>query len=177
MNARICKWLVLILMTLAFKSQAACPGYLDTTMRKLHSTDNINFCESFAGKPILIVNTASYCGFKGQFRGLESLHKTYGPQGLAVIGFASDSFNQEASDEEQAADVCFKNFGVTFTMMATTSVLGDDANPVFSELARQGQSPGWNFNKYLIDKTGRVLRHYKSSVSPAKLRNDIESIL
>ena len=83
----------------------------------------------------------------------------------------------EEQNEEQAADVCFKNFGVTFTMMATTSVVGEDANPVFSELGRQTQPPGWNFNKYLVDKTGNVVKHYKSSVSPAKLRDDIESIL
>jgi glutathione peroxidase len=177
MKKSIFKSLALLLVSLATNSQATCPDYLDTTMRKLHSTENINFCDSFAGKPILIINTASYCGFKGQFRGLESLHKTYGEQGLAVIGFASDSFNQEASDEEQAADVCFKNFGVTFTMMATTSVVGEDANPVFSELGRQAQPPGWNFNKYLVDRKGKVLKHYKSSVSPAKLRGDIENIL
>ncbi|MDG1987168.1 MAG: glutathione peroxidase [Halieaceae bacterium] len=171
------KYLALLLVSVATNSIATCPDYLDTSMRKLHSSENINFCDNFSGKPILIVNTASYCGFKGQFRGLESLHKTYGGKGLAVIGFASDSFNQEASDEEQAADVCFKNFGVTFTMMATTSVVGEDANPVFSELGRQTQPPGWNFNKYLVDRTGKVVKHYKSSVSPAKLRGDIESIL
>ncbi len=168
---------MLVMVFVAFRSQASCPEYLDTTMRKLHSADTINFCETFPGRAILVINTASYCGFKGQFRGLESLHKTYSPRGLAVIGFASDSFNQEASEEEKTADVCFKNFGVTFTMMATTPVVGEDANPVFSELSRQTQPPGWNFNKYLIDKSGTVIKHYKSSVSPSKLRDDIERIL
>ena len=177
MSKKFLKWLVLPLAIVALRSQATCPDYMNTTMRKLHSSDTVNFCESFSGQPMLVINTASYCGFKGQFRGLESLHKTYSPRGLAVIGFASDSFNQEASEEEKAADVCFKNFGVTFTMMATTSVVGEDANPIFSELSRQSKAPGWNFNKYLIDSSGKVLKHYKSSVSPAKLRDDIERIL
>ena len=166
-----------MLVCLSTGAQGSCPQYLDTTMRKLHSAETINFCDSFSGQPMLLVNTASYCGFKGQFRGLESLHKTYSGRGLAVIGFASDSFNQEANDEEKAADVCFKNFGVTFTMMATTSVVGEDANPIFSELGLQTQPPGWNFNKYLVDSEGTVLKHYKSSVSPAKLRDEIEKIL
>ncbi len=177
MGKTITRSILLLLAMVALRSQATCPEYMNTTMRKLHSTDTINFCQNFSGQPMLVVNTASYCGFKGQFRGLESLHKTYSPRGLAVIGFASDSFNQEASDEEKAADVCFKNFGVTFTMMATTSVVGEDANPIFSELSRQSEAPGWNFNKYLIDRSGKVLKHYKSSVSPAKLRDDIEGML
>ncbi len=177
MGKIITRSILLLLAMVALRSQATCPEYMNTTMRKLHSTDTINFCQNFSGQPMLVVNTASYCGFKGQFRGLESLHKTYSPRGLAVIGFASDSFNQEASDEEKAADVCFKNFGVTFTMMATTSVVGEDANPIFSELSRQSEAPGWNFNKYLIDRSGKVLKHYKSSVSPAKLRDDIEGML
>jgi glutathione peroxidase len=158
---------------------AACPDYLDHTLRRLHSKETVNLCESFAGQPMLIVNTASFCGFTPQFEGLEALHQQYAERGLVVVGFASDDFRQEARDEAEAANVCYKNYGVTFSMIAPTHVKGDDANPVFKQLNRATQAPNWNFNKYLIDADGAVVEHFGSSVRPdsAKLRDAIDGIL
>jgi len=147
-------------------ASASCPAWLNHTFRKLHSSQSVNLCEAYAGRPMLIVNTASHCGFTPQFKGLEAVHAKYRDQGLVVVGFASDDFNQEAKDEAEAADTCFLNFGVTFTMLAPSSVKGAAANPVFRELARQTKAPGWNFNKYLVSADGVVRQHFGSSVTP-----------
>ena len=158
---------------------AACPEYLDHAMRKLHSKEEVNLCAANAGKPMLIVNTASHCGYTPQFKGLEALYQKYRERGLVVVGFASDDFRQAAKDEEEAATVCYVNYGVTFTMFAPSHVKGDNANPVFRELAAQSQAPGWNFNKYLVDGSGKVLMHFDSNIRPGspKLERAIESVL
>lgn len=158
---------------------AACPAFLDHDLRKLHSKDTVNLCEAFEGRPLLIVNTASHCGYTKQFGGLEALNQQYGERGLAVVGFASDDFRQEAKDEAEAADICYKNYGVTFTMIAPSSVKGDGANPVFTELNRQAGAPSWNFNKYLVDRDGKVIERFGSNTSPgdAALTSAIEQAL
>jgi len=145
---------------------AACPAYLDRDFRKLHSSQTVNICKAFAGKPLLIINTASHCGFTPQFKGLEAAYQKYKGRGLVVVGFASDDFNQEAKDEAEAADTCFLNYGVTFTMLSPQHVKGPEANPVFAELARQTVAPAWNFNKYLVRADGKVLQHLDSKVTP-----------
>ena len=144
----------------------ACPAFLDHDFRKLHSSQSVNLCKASAGKPMLIVNTASHCGFTPQFKGLEAVHAKFKDRGLVVVGFSSDDFNQEAKDEAEAADTCFLNYGVTFTMLAPQHVKGPDANPVFKELARQSQAPGWNFNKYLVQPDGTVSQYFDSKVAP-----------
>lgn len=158
---------------------AACPDYLDESMRKLHSQDQINLCEIQAGKPMLLVNTASHCGYTPQFKGLEALHQKYRKQGLVVIGFASDDFKQEAKDEASAADVCYVNYGVTFTMLAPSHVKGPEANPVFRALAEQSKAPGWNFNKYLVDASGVVVNHFDGGTTPDSkiMQHAIEGVL
>lgn len=158
---------------------ANCPDYLDHSMRKLHSQDQVNLCEVQAGKPMLIINTASHCGYTKQFKSLEALYQTYREQGFNVVGFASDDFNQEAKDEAKAAEVCYVNYGVTFTMIAPSHVKGDDANPVFRELAIQTEAPSWNFNKYLVDSDGNVVQHFGSNTAPDsdELQTAIESVL
>lgn len=158
---------------------ADCPEYLNTTMRKLHSQETINFCGEFSGRPMLIVNTASHCGFTKQLQGLESVHKKYSDQGLAVIGFASDDFWQAADSEAEAAEICYVNFGVTFTMISQSSVRGKNANQIFAELAKQAGKPSWNFNKYLVKKDGRVIARFGSRTTPEspKLTGAIESLL
>ena len=160
-------------------ARADCPAYLDHELRKLHSSKVVNLCESAAGKPLLIVNTASHCGFTPQFAGLEEIHREYGAQGLAVVGFASDDFRQAAKDEETAAEICYVNYGVTFTMLAPSHVRGDQANPVFTELARQTEAPSWNFNKYVVSRSGEVVAHFGSTTAPdsSALRAAIEGVL
>ena len=158
---------------------AGCPEYLDHSMRKLHSREEVNLCQLQDGRPMLIINTASHCGYTPQFKGLEALHQQYRDDGLVVVGFASDDFRQEAKDEEKAAEVCYVNYGVTFTMIAPSHVKGDQANPVFRELAEQARAPGWNFNKYLVDGSGKVVQHFGSNTKPDSkvLTAAIESVL
>ncbi len=153
-------------LLLASQASAACPDYLDHNMRKLHSKQEVNFCELQDGKPMLVINTASHCGYTGQFKGLEALHQKYAEQGLVVVGFASNDFKQEAADEAKAAEVCYVNYGVTFTMIAPSHVRGDNANPVFAELGEQAGAPRWNFNKYLVDADGRVTQQFDSNTRP-----------
>lgn len=157
----------------------SCPAFLDHEQRKLHSADTVNLCDLAAGKPMLVVNTASRCGFTGQFEGLEALHKQYSKDGLVVVGFASDDFRQEADTEAEAATVCFKNFGVTFTMIAPGAVTGPEANPVFRAINEQSQPPRWNFTKYVIDRSGAVVESFPSRVRPEdpELIEAIESVL
>jgi glutathione peroxidase len=172
---------LLLVGALIFSQQAsaACPDYLDNSFRKLHSKDSVNLCESFQGKPMLLINTASHCGYTPQFKGLEAVYKKYQEQGLVLVGFSSDDFRQEDDDEAKAADICYVNFGVTFTMMAPTHVRGDKANPVFQELANQTKAPSWNFNKYLIDRDGNVVQHFGSKTKPESetLKAAIEQVL
>lgn len=158
---------------------ASCPAFLDHELRKLHSADRINLCDLAAGKPLLVVNTASHCGFTGQFEGLQALHETYRDRGLVVVGFASNDFRQEAATEKEAASVCFKNFGVEFTMIAPGPVTGAEATPVFAHINDQSTPPRWNFSKYLLDRDGQVLEAFPSSVGPSdpQLVQAIESVL
>lgn len=156
-----------------------CPDFLDHEQRRLHSSETVNLCEIAAGKPLLIVNTASRCGYTGQFEGLEALHKRYSDEGLVVVGFASDDFQQEADTEEEAATVCYKNFGVTFTMIAPGPITGENANPVFRELNRQSQAPRWNFTKYVVDAEGNVVSTFPSRITPEdpELIKAVETVL
>jgi glutathione peroxidase len=158
---------------------AACPAFLDHEFRKLHSSQKVNLCREFAGKPMLIVNTASHCGFTPQFKGLEAVHQKYKDKGLVVVGFSSNDFNPEAADEETAAEVCFLNNGVTFTMISTTSVKGPAANPVFKALAAQTSEPRWNFNKYVVSADGKSVQYFDSRVTPEspELTAAIEKVL
>ena len=145
----------------------ACPDYLNTEMRKLSSKETINFCDSYSGKPMLIVNTASNCGYTPQFTGLEQLHQNYKDQGLVVVGFSSDDFFQEENDEADAATVCFEKYDVSFPVMATSSVRGRNANPVFKGLGEAQGYPKWNFNKYVVSAEGEVVAHFGSRAGPS----------
>lgn len=157
---------------------AECPSFLDHDFRKLHSSTTVNLCDVYSGKPMLIVNTASFCGFTNQFEPLQQLHETYGPRGLQVVGFASDSFNQEANSEAEAADICYINFGVDFTMLSPTDVTGANANPVFAHLAQVSKAPDWNFTKYLVNPDGSVALRLPSRLSPtnALMINELEAL-
>ena len=156
-----------------------CPAFLDHDLPKLHSKNTVNLCELAAGKPMLVVNTASFCGFTSQFKDLEQLHQRYGKEGLVVVGFASNDFRQEADTEEEAATICFKNFGVTFTMIAPGPVTGANATPVFAHINQQSQPPQWNFTKYLLNDQGQVVESFSSSVLPSdkQITQAVESVL
>jgi glutathione peroxidase len=136
------------------------------------------------GKAVLIVNTASACGFTPQFEGLEALHKTYGPQGLAVIGFPCNQFGaQDPGTNAEIGAFCQRNYGVSFEMMEKVNVNGDDAHPLFKWLKTEAtgvlgsEAIKWNFTKFLVGKDGRVLKRYASMDTPSKLAKDIEAAL
>lgn len=157
-----------------------CPAWLDTDLRLLRSEETLNLCEQYAGQPLLIVNTASYCGFTKQFGGLEELYQEYKDSGLMVLGFPSDDFLQEADEEQTTAEVCYANYGVTFPMFAPIRVRGSDAHPLYQQLAGQGGgSPRWNFYKFLLNGEGRVVGRFSSRVTPGSdtLREAIEAVL
>ncbi len=162
------KQLMISALLMAFSATvvAECPAYLQGEYRRLHAADNVNLCELLEGKTALVVNTASHCGFTPQFKALEAVHQAYKDKGLVVVGFASNDFKQAAKTEEEAATICYTNYGVTFTMLAPTVVTGDKANALFAHLAEQTEEPGWNFNKYVIDGESGEVTHFGSSTKP-----------
>lgn len=176
--AALCLGLASLTFTSIASAEQSCDDFTNVELRKLHSKESINLCE-FKDRPLLIVNTASNCGFTGQFEGLESLYKAYKDQGLVVIGFPSDDFNQEENEEADTAKVCFINYGVTFPMMATSAVRGSDVNPVFAHLNAQTSAPIWNFYKYLVSKDRQTITRFNSKTKPdsAELVNAIELAL
>lgn len=162
------------------QSASSCPSLLNQRFNRLQDDAPQNLCQ-YAGKVVLVVNTASYCGFTSQYEGLEALHAKYQPKGLVVLGFPSNDFgNQEPGDSKQIADFCFNTYGVKFPMFAKSAVSGKDANPLHAELTKiTGTAPKWNFYKYLIDRSGKVVGSYSSRVTPddARLVGDIERVL
>jgi len=146
---------------------ATCPALLQQSFRRLQDDLPQPLCQ-YAGKVLLVVNSASYCGFTPQYEGLEALHAKYAARGLVVMGFPTNDFGQqEPGDGKQIADFCFNTYGVKFPMFAKTTVLGSQANPLFTALAKAtGQAPRWNFHKYLIDRQGRAVASFASEVAP-----------
>lgn len=147
-------------------SDQQCVDFMKHTEKKLHASKQVDLCQLTAGKAVLVVNTASHCGFTPQFTALEALHKTYRNKGLVVIGFPSDDFFQEEDDEKDTANICFVNYGVTFTMLSPVHVWGGNAHPIFAELAERTTAPKWNFYKYLISADGKKVKHFNSKVTP-----------
>ncbi|MDB6060382.1 MAG: glutathione peroxidase [Verrucomicrobiaceae bacterium] len=164
----------------SFAVDANCPAWMNESKRLLRSDNSKNLCDAYRGKPLLIVNTASHCGFTPQFKGLEALSQRYKSQGLVVIGFPSDDFKQEDKAEEKTAEVCYANYGVTFDMYAPISVSGDSADPLYKELAKQGGGyPKWNFYKYLVNRDGVVVKRFSSFDKPDSddMHSAIEKVL
>ncbi|EFH10185.1 glutathione peroxidase [Pseudoroseomonas cervicalis] len=131
------------------------------------------------GKPVLVVNTASFCGFAPQFSGLQALHEQYGPRGLLVLGVPSNDFNQEQSDSNSIKDFCEATFGVAFPLAMPAHVKGPRAHPFFAWAATQGSEPRWNFFKYLVGRDGRLAHWFPSRVAPdsAEFRRALEAAL
>jgi glutathione peroxidase len=145
---------------------ASCPAVLKHSFNRLQDDAPQDLCQ-YSGKVVLVVNTASYCGYTKQYEGLEKLYAKYAPRGLVVLGFPSNDFKQEDADAKKIADLCYNTYGVKFPMFTSTVVSGDKANPLYSELIKAtGNQPKWNFNKYLIDRNGKVIDYFPSKVTP-----------
>ncbi len=146
----------------------ACSPLLDVSMRPLAGKAPVHLCEKFDGKVLLIVNTASKCGFTPQYEGLEAMHVKYEAQGFAVLGFPSNEFmGQEPGTEEQIKEFCTLTYGVKFPMFEKTRVKGDDASVLYKRLKEAtGEQPGWNFHKYLVDRNGKVVKSFGSRTKP-----------
>ena len=160
-------------------TSAACPQLLDVKMSTL-SEDDVSLCR-FEGKVLLVVNTASQCGYTPQYEGLEALHRRYKDKGLVVMGFPSNDFGgQEPGSNKEIAAFCETNYGVTFPMFAKSSVAKGDVNPFYERLARASNSrPRWNFHKYLVDRKGEKVLAFDTKVEPndPRLLKDVERLL
>ena len=133
----------------------------------------------YHGKVVLVVNTATQCGFTPQFDGLEKLYRKYKRKGLVLLGFPSNDFAQETRDNKGIATFCKNNYGVSFPMFSKTHVLGPHVNPLYSRLDAAAGQPVWNFNKYLLDRKGRVVTHYTQNTEPlaSELVGQIKKLL
>ena len=158
---------------------ASCPALLQHTFLRLQDEKPQPLCQ-YNGKVLLVVNTASFCGFTRQYGGLEALSAQYKERGLVVLGFPSNDFLQEKASNKEIADFCENTFNVKFPMFTKSSVRGSQANPLFKELAsRSGTAPRWNFYKYLISRDGLQVSAFPSTVEPQDPRfvKALESML
>lgn len=157
-----------------------CPALWQHTVPRLQDEKPQNLCQ-YAGQVVLVVNTASFCGFTGQYEGLEALYRRYRARGLVVLGFPSNDFGQqEPGANNTIADFCENTFGVQFPMFVKTTVVGRSAHPLYRELAqRTGEWPRWNFHKYLVGRDGVQVKAYTSAVEPQNplFIRDIERML
>jgi glutathione peroxidase len=139
--------------------------------------------DSYVGKVVLVVNTASHCGYTPQYSDLQKVYERYADQGFVILGFPSNDFQQEFTDDGEIKSFCSTNYGVTFPLFSRSSVIGPDANPVFAALAAEpdeiGAPPQWNFTKYLLDRNGTPVSRWPSNMDPAapSVTNVIEALL
>ncbi|WP_374595375.1 glutathione peroxidase [Aquabacterium sp.] len=178
-------WVILSAATCPTLAAPACPAVLRHTLARLQDEKPQDLCQ-YAGQVVLVVNTASYCGFTPQYKGLEALYDRYRARGLVVLGFPSNDFAQEPGDGQRIAEFCQNTYGVKFPMFVKSSVRvnvkspAPDANPLFVDLVRRTRAvPSWNFNKYLISRDGTSVAHYGTTISPddAGFVKDIERLL
>ena len=157
-----------------------CPPVLNYTFNRLQTGKAESLCE-FQGKVVLIVNTASYCGYTHQYEGLEAMYRKYKARGLVVVGFPSNDFgDQEPGTNHEIAEFCRLTYGVEFPMFEKSSVTSIKTNPLYAELlARTGQTPKWNFHKYLVDRDGKQIASFGTRVEPdnADLLSALERML
>lgn len=177
--------LTLALAGSARAAGSSCPSLLQRDMPRLQDEKPQPLCQ-YAGRVLLVVNTASFCGFTPQYKALEALSARYAERGLVVLGFPSNDFgNQEPGSGREIAEFCENTFNVKFPMFSKSRVLpgkqaGVDTNPLFADLARRtGKSPEWNFHKYLVSRDGREVQSYGSDIDPASKTfvQDVERLL
>jgi glutathione peroxidase len=180
-------WLVGVLALLALGAEQAraadpaeCPALLRYTFNKLQTGEPQSLCQ-FQGKVLLIVNTASYCGYTHQYEGLEALYRKYRERGLVVVGFPTNDFgSQEPGTNTEIAEFCRMTYGVQFPMFEKATAGKLDANPLYAALgARTGAKPKWNFHKYVVDRSGARVTSFVSDVEPgsAELTGLVERLL
>jgi glutathione peroxidase len=171
---------VLAAVAPAAAAEAACATLLNHSFPALESGQPRSLCE-YRGKVVLVVNTASQCGYTPQYEGLEALYRKYRARGLVVVGFPANDFGgQEPGTNKDVANFCKVNYGVTFPMFEKTVVAGGKANALYTELARRtGTAPRWNFHKYVIDRSGDRVVSFASTVTPgdARLVRQVEQFL
>jgi glutathione peroxidase len=165
--------LVFLLTVVAGAAQAAspteCPPLLKREVPRLQDEKPQNLCQ-YAGKVLVIVNTASFCGFTGQYKGLEALHTRYKDRGLVVLGFPSNDFSQEPGDNKAIAEFCENTYGVKFPMFVKTRVAdaaGAQKHPLYADLKQiTGEAPRWNFHKYVVARDGKTVHSFGSTTGP-----------
>jgi glutathione peroxidase len=176
---RRCLFSLLLLASAAMPAAAACPALLDRSMSDILDKPR-SLCD-YAGKVVLVVNTASQCGYTPQYEGLEALYRKYRDRGLVVLGFPSNDFGgQEPGSNQEIAAFCVNQYAIDFPMFGKTSVRGREANPLFAELARAtGAEPRWNFHTYLVARDGKRVQSFDTRVAPGdpKLVGAIEKLL
>jgi glutathione peroxidase len=157
-----------------------CSDNLNFEVRTLNDNKVVNLCEEYSGKVIMVVNTASKCGYTYQYEGLEALYAKHKDDGLVILGFPSNDFGgQEPGTEKQIQEFCVNTYAVKFPMFQKTRVKKQNADPLYKKLGDQAGYPGWNFHKYLIDRKGNLVESFRSSVKPEseKLVSRVESLL
>ena len=159
-------------LPLPLLAAGACPSTLDFTKRRLGSDEQVHLCEAYRGKVVMVVNTASKCGYTNQYEGLETLYDRYRERGLVVLGFPSNDFGgQEPGTEAQIQSFCRLTYGVQFPMFEKTRAAESAADPLYRALGTlAGEYPRWNFHKYLLDREGRLVESFPSAVEPLSER-------
>lgn len=161
-------------------TNTACASALSHTFLRLQDELPQNLCQ-YQGKVIMVVNTASFCGFTSQYEGLEKIYARYKDKGFVILGFPSNDFGQqEPGSNKEIAEFCKNTYDVKFPMFAKSSVIGKDANPLFKMLiSKTGTTPKWNFYKYLIDRNGNIIESYNSLTKPdsKSMTSEIEKLL
>jgi glutathione peroxidase len=164
----------------ASPAATACPALLQHKFARLQDDAPQDLCQ-YSGKVVLVVNTASYCGFTSQYQGLEALYAKYEKRGLVILGFPSNDFGrQEPGSSKEIADFCFNTYGVKFPMLSKAVVSGPNKNALYAALEKAtGKSPQWNFHKFLIDRNGKSVASFASAVEPdsAALTQAVEKAL
>ena len=158
---------------------AACPALLQHTFNRLQTGQAQSLCQ-FQGKVLLVVNTASYCGYTHQYEGLEAMYRKYKDRGLVIVGFPSNDFSQEPGSNKEVAEFCRTTYGVDFPQFEKSSVAHLSANPLYNDLARQtGKKPLWNFYKFVVDRSGKPVATFASATAPdnPELTTLIEKLL